>query len=154
MSSVITRRSRSAAEILPPARAVAAFSRWGVQLVAVAMGLEQLGIAEHIVVVGFGITLGGVILAGAIAKARLRARYPAPGRLIDVGGRRMHLRCEGSGEPAVVFIAHLDEVGFSVTGIREDVTIGAHIVTLEVTMTNQDGAVMAKGPAEVQLPDP
>ncbi|HEV8293469.1 MAG TPA: hypothetical protein VGP94_16140, partial [Tepidisphaeraceae bacterium] len=52
---------------LPPARAVAAFSRWGVQLVAIAMGLEQLGIAEHIVVVGFGITLGGVVLAAAIA---------------------------------------------------------------------------------------
>jgi hypothetical protein len=31
------------------------------------MGLEQLGIAEHIVVVGFGITLGGVVLAAAIA---------------------------------------------------------------------------------------
>jgi hypothetical protein len=52
---------------LPPARAVAAFSRWGVQLVAAAMAMEQLGIAQHIVVVGFGITLGGVVLAAAIA---------------------------------------------------------------------------------------
>jgi hypothetical protein len=51
----------------PPARAAAAFSRWGVQLIAVAMALEQLGIAQHIVVVGFGITLGGVVLAAAIA---------------------------------------------------------------------------------------
>jgi hypothetical protein len=38
-----------------------------VQLIAVAMALEQLGIAQHIVVVGFGITLGGVVLAAAIA---------------------------------------------------------------------------------------
>jgi hypothetical protein len=52
---------------LPPARLVAACSRWGVQLVAVAMALEQLGIARNIVVVGFGITLGGVVLATAIA---------------------------------------------------------------------------------------
>jgi hypothetical protein len=52
---------------LPPARTVAALSRWGVQLVAVAMALEQLGIAQNIVVVGFGITLGGVVLAAAIA---------------------------------------------------------------------------------------
>ncbi|WP_447978916.1 mechanosensitive ion channel family protein [Candidatus Nitrospira bockiana] len=51
----------------PPARAVAAFSRWGVQLLAVAMALEQLGIAQNIVVVGFGITFGGVVLAAAIA---------------------------------------------------------------------------------------
>jgi len=52
---------------LSPARLVAACSRWGVQLVAVAMALEQLGIARNIVVVGFGITLGGVVLAAAIA---------------------------------------------------------------------------------------
>lgn len=52
---------------LPPARLVALCARWGVQLAAVAMALEQLGIAEHIVVVGFGVVLGGVVLAGAIA---------------------------------------------------------------------------------------
>ncbi|MDE3018640.1 MAG: hypothetical protein KGJ14_01420 [Nitrospirota bacterium] len=52
---------------LPPARLVAACSRWGVQLVAVAMALEQLGIAQHIVVVGFGLAFGGVVLAAALA---------------------------------------------------------------------------------------
>jgi hypothetical protein len=36
-------------------------------LVAAAMALEQLGIAQNIVVVGFGISLGGVVLASAIA---------------------------------------------------------------------------------------
>lgn len=52
---------------LPPARLIATCSRWGVQALAGAMALEQLGIAQHIVVVGFGITLGGIVLAGAIA---------------------------------------------------------------------------------------
>ena len=52
---------------LPPARGVAAASRWGVQLIAIAMALEQLGIASNIVAVGFGITLGGVVFAAAIA---------------------------------------------------------------------------------------
>ena len=28
--------------------------------------------------------------------------YPAPGRLIDVGGHRLHLHCTGSGSPTVV----------------------------------------------------
>ena len=42
----------------------------------------------------------------------------------------------------------------TVTGKREDETIGAHLVTLEVVMSNQDGAVLAKGPVEVQLPQP
>ena len=52
---------------LPPARLIAAAARWGILLLAAAMGLEQLGIAQHIVVVGFGITWGGVVLAAAIA---------------------------------------------------------------------------------------
>ncbi|MBA5867261.1 MAG: hypothetical protein GDA67_11280 [Nitrospira sp. CR1.3] len=52
---------------LPPARLIAICSRWGIQLLAGAMALEQLGIAEHIVVVGFGITWGGLVLATAIA---------------------------------------------------------------------------------------
>jgi hypothetical protein len=37
---------------------------------------------------------------------------------------------------------------------HEDPTAGTHLVTLEVEMTNQDGAVLAKGPVEVQLPHP
>jgi hypothetical protein len=52
---------------LPPARLVAAFSRWGVQLIAVAMALEQLGIARNTVAVGFGIAIGGLVLALALA---------------------------------------------------------------------------------------
>lgn len=52
---------------LPPARLIATCARWGVQLVAIAMALEQLGIAQNIVVVGFGLAFGGVVLAAAIA---------------------------------------------------------------------------------------
>ena len=52
---------------IPPARLVAACSRWGVQLVAVAMALEQLSIAQNIVVVGVGIMFGGIVMAAAIA---------------------------------------------------------------------------------------
>lgn len=40
-----------------------------------------------------------------------------------------------------------------VVGKREEPLLGANLVTLEVTMTNQDGSVMAKGPVEVELPD-
>jgi hypothetical protein len=51
----------------PAATTAAGLTRWGVLLVALAMALEQLGIARNIVVVGFGIILGGVALAAAIA---------------------------------------------------------------------------------------
>jgi len=39
-----------------------------------------------------------------------------------------------------------------VIATREDETVGAGIVTLDVVMSTQDGSVMAKGPVEVQLP--
>lgn len=52
---------------IPPARWVAIGTRWGIQVLTVAMALEQLGIARHIVVVGFGITWGGLVLAAALA---------------------------------------------------------------------------------------
>ena len=37
-----------------------------------------------------------------VQEVRDRASYPAPGRLVDVGGRRLHLSCTGSGDPTVV----------------------------------------------------
>ena len=39
---------------------------------------------------------------GAVATAYERARFPPPGRLVDVCGYRLHLRCEGQGSPTVV----------------------------------------------------
>jgi pimeloyl-ACP methyl ester carboxylesterase len=42
---------------------------------------------------------GGYQTLGAAADA---SAYPAPGQLVDVGGRQMHLHCTGSGSPTVV----------------------------------------------------
>ncbi|HEY2430899.1 MAG TPA: MaoC family dehydratase N-terminal domain-containing protein [Acidimicrobiales bacterium] len=39
-----------------------------------------------------------------------------------------------------------------VIGTRHDPTLGAGVVSIEVVMTTQDGAVMAKGPVEVEIP--
>ena len=49
-----------------------------------------------------GAILVGVGMAGAIAKPRLKVKYPPPGRLVDVGGYRLHLDCQGMGSPAVI----------------------------------------------------
>jgi pimeloyl-ACP methyl ester carboxylesterase len=43
----------------------------------------------------------------AVSEARDRRRYPPPGRLVDIGGRRLHLVSMGEGEPAVVIIPAL-----------------------------------------------
>jgi len=45
-----------------------------------------------------------VPLAGDVHPARRSERLPdAPGRLVDIGGQRIHLDCTGTGSPTVVF---------------------------------------------------
>jgi len=34
-----------------------------------------------------------------------RQEYPPPGRLVDIGGRKLHLYCSGTGSPAVILVA-------------------------------------------------
>ncbi len=43
----------------------------------------------------------------AVATRLDARRYTAPGKLVDVGGRRMHVFCTGSGSPTVVLEAGL-----------------------------------------------
>jgi pimeloyl-ACP methyl ester carboxylesterase len=68
------------------------------------------------VIVWIGRVLGGLIgliillvVAGivyqAIGNARDRDKYPPPGKLVDVGGYRLHINCLGEGEPTVVMDA-------------------------------------------------
>ncbi|MGH3916980.1 MAG: alpha/beta fold hydrolase [Pseudonocardiaceae bacterium] len=60
-------------------------------------------------VAGAGLPVLGVASAGyqVVGEARDRRRYPPPGELIDVGGRRLHLWRAGTGSPAVVVVAAL-----------------------------------------------
>jgi pimeloyl-ACP methyl ester carboxylesterase len=52
---------------------------------------------------------GALILAGIvyqwIGSVRCRRVFAAPGMLVDIGGRRLHCRCEGEGAPPVVLEA-------------------------------------------------
>ena len=53
--------------------------------------------------------------SGASLEAVLRRRaardYPPPGRLVDIGGRRLQIDCRGSGSPTVVLESGLDNLG-------------------------------------------
>ena len=51
--------------------------------------------------------LGGLYQATATAPAS--AAGPMPGRLVDVGGYRLHLSCTGTGSPTVVLLNGLGE---------------------------------------------
>jgi hypothetical protein len=52
---------------LPEARLLARTARWGVLLFAIATTLTQLGIGRDMVMLAFGITFGGLILALSLA---------------------------------------------------------------------------------------
>jgi pimeloyl-ACP methyl ester carboxylesterase len=45
-------------------------------------------------------------------------RYPAPGRMVDIGGFRLHLNCSGSGSPAVILDAALGGSSISWTLVQ------------------------------------
>src|SRR5262245_65576021 len=58
------------------------------------------------IALGFVAVLLVAVALGAIYQramfARDAERFPMPGQLVDVGGRRLHLYCTGSGSPTVV----------------------------------------------------
>ena len=62
------------------------------------------------------------LLYEAVAEARAATEFPPPGRLIDVGGHRLHLICIGAGEPTVMFEASGFGAGsLAATEVRERV---------------------------------
>lgn len=44
------------------------------------------------------------LVAGAIARANLQAQFPATGRLVDVGGYKLHINCQGSNAGSTVIL--------------------------------------------------
>jgi pimeloyl-ACP methyl ester carboxylesterase len=58
----------------------------------------------------------------AVATADERARFPPPGRLVDVGAYRLHLRCEGQGSPTVVLESGSGMTSNEWTLVQPDVT--------------------------------
>lgn len=65
-----------------------------------------------------------LLLAGtlyqAVGAAKDRKRYPAPGRLVDIGGRRLHLIDSGGGVP-VVFESGISATCLNWTRVRGEI---------------------------------
>lgn len=96
---------------------------------AIALGIAAAGVAalryrrrsRRLAIAGAVLAGVGVVLAGGAATylvriAQVRAEHPPPGRLVDVGGYRMHVLAEGDarGRPPVVWMpgAHGGGFGF------------------------------------------
>lgn len=46
-----------------------------------------------------------IFAGGAFVRAQVKANYPPPGQLVDVGGYKLHIHCEGEGSPTVIVLA-------------------------------------------------
>ena len=66
------------------------------------------------------VLLCGTLLQWALSSATAR-ELAAPGMKVDVGGQRLHLRCEGSGTPTVVFEAGLPGSSLTWTSVSGEV---------------------------------
>lgn len=68
--------------------------------------------------------LGAAVLAGTayqeIASALDRRRYPPPGRMVNIGGRRLHLTEAGEGSPPVVIIPALGDSALLWEGVQRE----------------------------------
>ncbi len=65
--------------------------------------------------------IGGLLVAGQVARWMTAASITAPGQLIDVGGHHLHLHCQGSattGQPTIVLEAGLGESSLTWAGIQ------------------------------------
>jgi len=64
---------------------------------------------------GLGVLLLAGLVVGTVAEQFERRKahrlYPPNGRLVDIGGRRLHLDCRGTGSPTVLLEAGLDSSG-------------------------------------------
>jgi pimeloyl-ACP methyl ester carboxylesterase len=73
--------------------------------------------------------------AGAVyqhfATTRERAMHPPPGRLLDVGGCRLHLQSAGSGTPTVVLEAGLGGISSAWAWVQSETAEFSHVVSYD-----------------------
>jgi pimeloyl-ACP methyl ester carboxylesterase len=63
---------------------------------------SRIGFAAKIIVLVLSALITVGYLYERIAEVQDAKRFPPPGKLVDVGGRNLHLNCQGKGSPTVV----------------------------------------------------
>src|SRR5579872_7065183 len=65
------------------------------------------------------LVLTGLVYQGA-GSAADRRKFPPPGRLLDIGGLRLHLREVGEGSPTVIFESGIAASSLNWTGMQAE----------------------------------
>src|SRR5258708_4065311 len=75
-----------------------------------------------LIAVAVTLLLGVGAIWEQVERQRETRDFPAPGRLVDIGGRRIQIDCRGTGSPTVVFESGLDISGsLSWTKVQDEV---------------------------------
>ena len=77
----------------------------------------------------------GLVAAGAIYETAAEAydsrAYPPPGKLVDVGGYRLHINCTGTGSPTVVIDAGLGDWSTMWSWVQPEVAKTTRVCTYD-----------------------
>jgi len=69
--------------------------------------------------------------AGASAKSQLARENPPPGKLVDVGGYKMHLYCTGEGSPTVILEAGMNDFYVSWAKVQPEVAKATRVCSYD-----------------------
>ena len=82
-----------------------------------------------------GVGLAAAVAAGQLARRRMAERFPPPGRMVDIGGYRLHLLCQGEGGdrpgPTVVLEGGLGDPGISWAAVMPGVAGVARVCAVD-----------------------
>src|SRR5690348_9377216 len=88
---------------------------------------EHKGKGQRIVQIML-VALGIVMLLGivsqlyrAIAEGSDNSKYLAPGKLVDIGGYKLHINCTGEGSPTVVLDSGVGEFDLAWTKVQPEI---------------------------------
>jgi pimeloyl-ACP methyl ester carboxylesterase len=100
-----------------------------------------------LVVLAIALPLGGVAYEAIASRSDARA-HPAPGRLVDVGGFRLHINCVGVGSPTVILDAGLGETSLDWSLVQPE--LGA---TTRVCAYDRAGLGWSEASPQARTPD-
>ena len=75
--------------------------------------------------------LAAGVLYQSVSVRREAGRFPPPGQLVDVGGRRLHLICIGEGQPAVIFEPSAFGNGLSSSRARTEISATTRVCSYD-----------------------
>jgi len=108
----------------------------------------QIAVVATLLVTGLVVLLATGALYQVVGARRSARRYPAPGALVDVGGHRLHVVCEGAGQPAVLFDSGI--AASSLSWVRVMREVATFTRTCAYDRTGLGWSETSRGPRSVE----